>query len=136
MGMTNEEIAELLASSDIESEEVKANDKTETPKGINPPSTTQTPKTEDYTEETFISQDIMDSLLSDFVAEDNETQHSDLIDEIHEAILDSGKLSLMQWIKLREKLREIEQLIPHIDLIIRLKSKHQDKLTEEERNAL
>ena len=41
--------------------------------------------------------------------------------EIRTAILDSGKLSLTDWRKLRTKLREIERLIPHIDLIIELK---------------
>ncbi len=46
-----------------------------------------------------------------------------LVDEIREAILDSGKLSLHAWQDLRARLREIEELIPHIDLIIRLKQK-------------
>ena len=36
-----------------------------------------------------------------------------LIDELENAILDSGKLSLAQWRALRDKLKAIERLIPH-----------------------
>ena len=45
-----------------------------------------------------------------------------LVDEIKIAILDSGKLNLREWRSLRERLAEIELLIPTIDTIIRLKS--------------
>lgn len=48
-----------------------------------------------------------------------------LINEIKEAILDSGKLKLEQWETLRQHIKEIEELIPHIDLIIKLKKAKQ-----------
>ncbi len=76
-----------------------------------------------------ISQEDMNNLLESFVSEEDGS-HESLIEEIHEAILDSGRLSLMQWVSLREKLREIETLIPHIDLLIRLKSKVEKKRTD------
>ena len=44
-----------------------------------------------------------------------------LLDEIKDAILDSGKLKLDEWKSLRDKIREIEDLVPHMDMIIRLK---------------
>ena len=37
----------------------------------------------------------------------------------------SGKLKLKEWHTLRRKLQEIEELIPHIDLIIRLKEQRE-----------
>ncbi len=46
-----------------------------------------------------------------------------LIDELENAILDSGKLQLAQWRALRDKLKAIERLIPHIDLIIELRER-------------
>lgn len=122
MGMSNEEIAKLMADGELDdSVEEEAEDEVE--------------ETAEESEEPVyeISQEDMDSLLSGFVSEDSENKE-DLLDEIYEAILDSGKLSLMQWVKLRERLREIEDLIPHIDLIIRLKSKNEKKLTDEERD--
>ena len=71
-----------------------------------------------------ISQNEIDDLMAiaDFIEQKDkkEDQHS-LIEEIKSAILDSGKLSLKEWNALRRKLHEIESLIPHIDLIIRLK---------------
>ena len=71
-----------------------------------------------------ISQNEIDELMAiaDFIEQKDEKQdqHS-LIEEIKSAILDSGKLSLEEWNALRRKLHEIEALIPHIDLIIRLK---------------
>ncbi len=70
----------------------------------------------------IISQDELDTLLSinGFLSKD-ENQKTDLITEIHEAILDSGRLSLEEWTALRDKLSDIERLIPHIELIIQLK---------------
>ena len=50
-----------------------------------------------------------------------------LVEEIKSAILDSGKLSSAEWISLRGKLREFEELIPHIDLIIKLKNEERKK---------
>ena len=71
-----------------------------------------------------VSQEEIDRLLrlSGFLADDDGTRRS-LIDEIEEAILDSGKLSLPEWITLRSRLREVERLAPTIDLIITLKQK-------------
>lgn len=46
-----------------------------------------------------------------------------LIGELENAILDSGKLQLAQWRALRDKLKAIERLIPHIDLIIELRER-------------
>ncbi|MDJ0841735.1 MAG: hypothetical protein QNK37_34850 [Acidobacteriota bacterium] len=52
------------------------------------------------------------------------TQKS-LIDEIREAILDSGKLTLPEWKSLRRRIAEIEDLIPHMDTLIMLKEQHE-----------
>lgn len=69
-----------------------------------------------------ISQEEVDHLLrlSGFLSEEDERGRS-LIDEIQDAILNSGKLTLSEWITLRNRLREVERLAPHIDLIIALK---------------
>jgi hypothetical protein len=71
-----------------------------------------------------ISQEEVDNLLrlSGFLAEHDDASRS-LIDEIEAAILDSAKLSLVEWVTLRNRLREVERLSPHIDLIIALKQK-------------
>lgn len=71
----------------------------------------------------LLSQDEVNKLLtiSGFLRHSN-AQRS-LIEEIKDAILDSAKLSLDDWKHLRNKLKEIERLIPHIDLIIELKEK-------------
>lgn len=68
----------------------------------------------------IISQADIDNLfrINEFIEPDDE--HS-LVEELKRAILDSGKLELDQWQSLREHLGEIEALIPHIDLIIKLK---------------
>ncbi len=68
----------------------------------------------------IISQSDLDNLLriNEFIKQEDETS---LISELKRAILDSGKLELHQWESLRDHLREIELLIPHIDLIIKLK---------------
>lgn len=71
-----------------------------------------------------LSQEEVDSLLSSLITEEVDAQRN-LIQEIHEAILDSGRLQLSEWISLRKKLQEIEELIPHIDLLIKLKSKQE-----------
>jgi len=72
------------------------------------------------TGEEIISQAELDSLLriNEFIELDSENS---LVSELKQAILDSGKLELDQWQSLREQLKEIETLIPHIDLIIQLK---------------
>lgn len=71
----------------------------------------------------LLSQDEVNELLTigGFISKDK--SHKSLIDEIKDAILDSGRLELAQWKSLRAKLREIEELVPHIDLIIQLKTK-------------
>ncbi len=68
----------------------------------------------------IISQQDMDNLLhlNEFIEQHD--KHS-LVGELKRAILDSGKLELEQWRLLREQLREVEELIPHVDLIIKLK---------------
>jgi hypothetical protein len=73
--------------------------------------------------ENLLSQDEVNELLTinGFISDKKEQKN--LIDEIKDAILDSGKLELTAWRSLRARLREIEELIPHIDLIIQLKAK-------------
>jgi hypothetical protein len=75
-----------------------------------------------------IDQSELDQLLhiSGFLTEDVPGGKKSIIDEIQDAMLDSGKLSLREWRALRERLREIERLIPHIDLIIHLKSQRKE----------
>jgi hypothetical protein len=72
-----------------------------------------------------LSQEEVDRLLSisGFIGDAGHTDGRSLIDEIKDAVLDSGKLSLDEWMGLRDRLKEIERLIPHIDLIIELKQK-------------
>ena len=107
-----------------------SNDEIEAMMNVNADSINKEPEEKKEELEGFsISQDAMDSLLSNFVSEEIGSNES-LMDEIHEAILDSGRLSLMQWVSLREKLREIEELVPHIDLLIKLKSKAENKRTD------
>lgn len=71
----------------------------------------------------IISQDDIDSLLriNEFIEPDDDNS---LVEELKQAILDSGKLELHQWQSLRDHLEEIEALIPHIDLIIKLKKEN------------
>jgi CRISPR/Cas system CMR subunit Cmr4 (Cas7 group RAMP superfamily) len=68
----------------------------------------------------IISQDELNNLLqlNEFI--ENQKNQA-LVSEIKKAILDSGKLQLEQWESLRDHIREVEELIPHIDLIIKLK---------------
>jgi len=68
----------------------------------------------------IISQADLDDLLriNEFIEQKDENS---LVSELKQAILDSGKLELKQWQALRDHLKEIEELIPHIDLIIKLK---------------
>ena len=71
----------------------------------------------------LLSQEEVNELLTinGFIRERSEKRS--LIDEIKDAILDSGKLQLAEWKSLRARLKEIERLIPHIDLIVELKQK-------------
>lgn len=68
----------------------------------------------------LISQADLDNLLriNEFIEQVDENS---LVSELKQAILDSGKLEIRQWEVLRDHIREIEELIPHIDLIIKLK---------------
>jgi len=68
----------------------------------------------------ILSQADLDDLLriSEFIKQEDENS---LVSELKRAILDSGKLEINQWESLRAHIREIEELIPHIDLIIKLK---------------
>jgi hypothetical protein len=80
-------------------------------------------------EEANLSQEELDRLLSisGFISDTNTGDRKTLIDEIKDAILDSGKLSLDEWMGLRDRLKEIERLIPTIDLMIDLKQKLKKK---------
>ncbi len=122
MGMSNDEIAAMMSGETSEDDTTEETNVMEIPKD-EPGFISQ----EEF--DLAISQEDMDSLLAGFVSEDGDSNQN-LIDEIQEAILDSGKLSLMQWVSLRSKLREIEELIPTIDLIIKLKSKNENKRTD------
>jgi len=75
-------------------------------------------------DENKIQQEELDRLLliNGFLAEPLDSNRKNLIDEIQDAVLDSGKLSISEWVALRDRLKIIERLIPHIDLIIELKS--------------
>ena len=77
----------------------------------------------ELSEQNLLSQDELNELLTinGFISEKSEKKS--LIDEIKDALLDSGKLQLSEWKSLRARLKEIERLIPHIDLIIELKQK-------------
>lgn len=83
----------------------------------------------------LISQAEMDELMRihDLIGggkEDSKKQQLSLIDEIKNAILDSGKLTLDEWRSLRQRIEEIEKLSTHIDLIIQLREQKErrDKL--------
>jgi hypothetical protein len=76
-----------------------------------------------------LDQHELDELLriNGFLSDDAKSGGKSLIAELQDAILDSGKLSLPQWKELRSRLQEIEQLIPHIDLIIKLRERRGDR---------
>ena len=76
-------------------------------------------------QQNLLSQEEINDLLTINGFIRDESKGSSLIDEIKDAILDSGKLHLHEWRSLRARLKEIERLIPHIDLIIELKQKEQ-----------
>lgn len=75
----------------------------------------------------LISQEEINDLLTinGFIKESGEKKS--LIEEIKDAILDSGKLSFREWRSLRARLKEIELIIPHIDLIIELKARREQQ---------
>ena len=76
-----------------------------------------------------LDQGELDDLLriNGFLADEGKISGRTLVDELHEAILDSGKLTLRQWKDMRSRLQEIERLIPHIDLIITLRERRTDR---------
>ncbi len=122
MDMNNDEIQKMIESA--ENGEAPLEEKTDESDSSSPAIVD-----EDDGIGLVISQDDMDSLLSTFVSDEG-SDHDSLLEEIHSAILDSAKLTLLQWVNLRKKLREIEELIPHIDLLIRLKSKKEKEKPE------
>lgn len=125
MGMNNDDIQKMIDSmedGDTSLDEVEE-------KVVEPEVAQEAKKSPEAGSSLLISQDEMDSLLSTFVSDDT-GEHESLLEEIHSAILDSAKLTLIQWVNLRKKLREIEELIPHIDLLIRLKSKKEKEKPE------
>jgi len=73
-----------------------------------------------------LSQDQLDSLvhLNDFI-NSRKGATRQLIREMRAAILDSAQLSLDGWKTLRKGLSEIEDLLPVIDMIIKLKEVHE-----------
>jgi len=77
---------------------------------------------------THVTQQEIDQLLQigDLIAEQDGGKLS-LADEIRNAILDSCKLTLEEWRSLRQRLQEIENLIPHIDFIVELKNQRENK---------
>jgi len=74
-------------------------------------------------EKSILSKADLDSLLriNEFIDQHDENS---LVSELKRAILDSGQLELGQWEVLRDHIHEIEELIPHIDLIIKLKKEN------------
>ena len=76
-------------------------------------------------EQEILTQADLDQLLhiNEFIEQHDQNS---LVSELKQAILDSGKLELEQWEILRDHIREIEELIPHIDLIIKLKNESSD----------
>lgn len=64
--------------------------------------------------------------LNEFIQSREDKKHS-LLEEIKRCILDSGKLSLAEWESLRQNLREIENVIPTIDVIISLKREQEQE---------
>ena len=74
----------------------------------------------------ILSQDQLDNLvhLNDFI-NSRKGATRQLIREIRSAILDSAQLSLDGWKTLRKGLAEIEDVLPVIDMIIRLKEDHE-----------
>jgi len=71
----------------------------------------------------ILSQDDIDHLihLDEFINSKKGATRQ-LIREMRSVILDSGKLSLEQWRVLREGMTQIEELLPVMDMIIRLKA--------------
>jgi hypothetical protein len=94
-----------------------------------PPHSSHTSRQQREEPESNLSQEEIDRLLSisGFIGDASQPDRKSLIDEIKDAILDSGKLSLDEWMGLRDRLKEIERLAPHIDLIIELKQKLKKK---------
>ena len=70
----------------------------------------------------LLSQQEVDNMLHiNTLLESRQNGANSLVGDLKRAILNSGKLDLGQWKRLREQLMEIEAYIPHIDLIVRLK---------------
>ena len=82
----------------------------------------------------LLSQDQIDEMLqlSEFI-DGKKGATRQLIREMRSAILDSGKLSLSEWRGLRNGMREIEELLPVIDMII--KPKEQETIDRNRRES-
>jgi hypothetical protein len=122
--MTNDEIAAMIAGGAVPKIAESAKGKRPVKKDKVEDATPVAAEDNAVDSNMLLSQEDVDSVLTLFVSDDgNNANKQMLIDEIHTAILDSGRLTLAQWVNLRKKLSEIESLIPHIDLIVRLKGK-------------
>lgn len=132
MGMTNDEINAMISNGTTSAitENGKGTRAAKKPKEV---ATPVIEEDDPVDSSLLITQAEIDSVLTSFVSDDDDTSNKQsLLEEIHSAILDSGRLTLVQWMNLRKKLREIETLIPHIDLIIRLKSKREKTALEQD----
>ena len=72
-------------------------------------------------QENLLTQKELNDLLAINSLIDDKKEKRSLVDEIKHALLNSGELSLKDWRSLRAQLKEIEELIPFIDMIIKLK---------------
>ncbi|MCK6491321.1 MAG: hypothetical protein L6R48_23975 [Planctomycetes bacterium] len=84
-----------------------------------------------------IDQSELDQLLqiTGFLNDQVGPNQKSLVEEIEDAVLDSGKLSYAEWIALRDRLKAIERLIPHIDLIIALKAQRRRTTSDRQRSG-
>ena len=72
-------------------------------------------------EKNLLTQKEINDLLAINELIDDKKENKSLVDEIKYALLNSGELSLRDWKSLRAQLKELEELIPHIEMIIKLK---------------
>ncbi len=82
---------------------------------------------EDTQSMSLLTQSDLDSVLGNFLNEDKNSNEISLIDEIKEAILNSGRLSYREWKSLRGRVKEISEMLPHIEFIISLKQQKKNK---------
>ncbi len=82
---------------------------------------------EDTQSVNLLTQGDLDSVLGIFLNEDKNSNEISLINEIKDAILDSGRLSYREWKSLRDRVKEISEMLPHIEFIISLKQQKKNK---------